>query len=76
MLWFGDFAQLPPVGRTPLYSREVIPSQSAQLTNYEQKQIMSKAIWHQVNTVVILCKNFRSQSPTSEEDGRFRAALY
>jgi hypothetical protein len=44
MLWYRDLAELSSVSRSPLYSREVVPSQSAQLANYEQKQIMGKAI--------------------------------
>ena len=74
MILSGDFCQLPPVGGIPLYSLDVSKVMRAWLTEYEQKKIIGKAIWHQVTTAVILRKNIR-QNTMSEDNVRFRDCL-
>ena len=70
----GDFCQLPPVAGVPLYSIDVSRVMRARLTDYEQKKIMGKALWHQFTVVIILRKNMR-QSDSSKENDRFRGCL-
>ena len=74
MIFAGDFAQLPPaVGgeRVSLYSR-VIGAVGTDLKS--QEEAIGKALWHQVDNVVILRKNMR-QISQSREDAKFRLAL-
>ena len=74
IIFAGDFAQLPPV----------IGGQNAALygslqnfvgnTASDQESAIGKALWHQVNTVVILRENMR-QRTQSDEDAKLRTAL-
>jgi hypothetical protein len=74
MIFAGDFAQLPPVGGAPLYSRTVGSGINSGLTLDMQNSAIGKAIWHQITTVVILKQNMRQRTQTSE-DTMFRTAL-
>ncbi len=71
MIFAGDFAQLPPVGGTSLYSGYV---GTQCMTPDDQKAAIGKALWHQVTTVVILRENMRQKSQTPE-DAALRTAL-
>ncbi|KIY62691.1 hypothetical protein CYLTODRAFT_361086, partial [Cylindrobasidium torrendii FP15055 ss-10] len=70
-IFLGDFAQLPPVVGSSLYARNV---GNYGKTEKEQSASLGKAIWHQVNRVVILRKNVR-MSGNSFEDVKMRTAL-
>lgn len=70
MIFAGDFAQLPPPGKTvSLYGRV-----GNSTTIMGQKNTLGKALWHQTTTVVILRENMRQRSQTVE-DAKFRKAL-
>lgn len=71
MIFAGDFAQLPPVNSSPLYSPSYKMSSS---TPYGQKAAIGKSLWHQVTVVVILRENMR-QKGQSVEDSKLRRAL-
>ncbi|KAF8713067.1 hypothetical protein AX14_012989 [Amanita brunnescens Koide BX004] len=74
ILFAGDFAQLPPpLGgeNVALYSRTVGWSGTWKKA---QEMAMGRALWHQVNTVVILRQNMR-QRTQSEDDDKLRKAL-
>jgi hypothetical protein len=74
MIFAGDFAQLPPVGGAPLYSGTVGTQINSALTLHAQESAIGKALWHQVNTVVILRENMR-QNTQSSADSQLRTAL-
>jgi ATP-dependent exoDNAse (exonuclease V), alpha subunit - helicase superfamily I member len=74
MLFAGDFAQLPPVGGSPLYSGSVGTQVDSALHIHSQEAAIGKALWHQVTTVVILRENMRQKTQTVE-DACLRAAL-
>jgi len=65
-IFAGDFAQLPPIGSIPLYGYVKTKSHS-RMSLKDQERLIGKAIWHQVNTVVILRKNMRQQIQTIED---------
>ncbi len=70
MIFAGDFAQLPPVGKSiSLYGRVNDSS-----TVNGQKTAIGKATWHQTTTVVILRENMRQKLQTAN-DSKFRTAL-
>ncbi len=70
MIFAGEFAQLPPVGKSiSLYGRVNDSS-----TINGQKNAIGKALWHQTTTVVILRENMRQKSQTND-DAKFRVAL-
>ncbi|KIK58936.1 hypothetical protein GYMLUDRAFT_170278 [Collybiopsis luxurians FD-317 M1] len=73
MIFVGDFAQLPPVGgeNVSLFSHTAGLNRTTLQGNYAA---IGKALWHQVNTVVILRKNMRNQGQ-SVDDVKFRRAL-
>ena len=74
MVFSGDFAQLPPaVGRehVSLYSKSIGAVASDRKS---QEEAIGKALWHQINTVVILRQNMR-QKKQSLEDTKLRTAL-
>lgn len=74
MVFSGDFSQLPPAmggENVSLYSR-VIGALSSNMKS--QEEAVGKALWHQVTTVVILRKNMR-QKTQSTEDAKFRQCL-
>src|SRR4051794_33755360 len=74
MIFAGDFAQLPPVGATSLYSGSVGTQADSGLTSESQMTAIGKALWHQVTTVVILRENMRQRTQTPD-DAAFRTAL-
>ena len=74
MIFSGDFAQLPPVFGSPLYSGTVGTQLMSRMTVQGQKAAIGKALWHQVTTVVILRKNMRQRTQTAE-DAKLRTAL-
>jgi hypothetical protein len=74
MIFAGDFAQLPPVGGTPLYSSLVGTLVDASQTTRGQQSAIGKALWHQVTTVVILRQNMR-QTTQTEDDAKLRTTL-
>src|SRR5882762_3561771 len=74
MIFSGDFAQLPPVFGSPLYSGTVGTQLMSRTTVQGQEAAIGKALWHQVTTVVILRKNMRQRTQTPE-DGKLRTAL-
>ncbi|KIY61017.1 hypothetical protein CYLTODRAFT_326086, partial [Cylindrobasidium torrendii FP15055 ss-10] len=64
MIFLGDFAQLPPVVGSSLFNRNV---GSYGKTENEQSASLGKAIWHQVNRVVILRENVRLRGTTTSD---------
>ena len=74
MIFSGDFAQMPPVFGSPLYSGTVGTQLMSRMTLQGQEAAIGKALWHQVTTVVILRKNMR-QRTQSEKDAKLRIAL-
>src|SRR5882762_5354461 len=74
MIFSGDFAQLPPVFGSPLYSGTVGTQLMSHMTVQGQEAAIGKALWHQVTTVVILRENMR-QKTQSVEDAKLRTAL-
>src|SRR5258705_1479644 len=74
MIFSGDFAQLPPVFGSPLYSGTVGTQLMSRMTVQGQEAAIGKALWHQVTTVVILRKNMRQKTQTAE-DAKLRTAL-
>ncbi|KAJ7089426.1 hypothetical protein C8R44DRAFT_648916 [Mycena epipterygia] len=70
----GDFAQLPPMTGPSLYSGLVTLQISEAMTQQKQDVVLGKILWHQFNTVVILCQNMRQQAQM-EEDDKLRLAL-
>ena len=74
MIFSGDFAQLPPVFGSPLYSGAVGTQSMSRMTVHGQKAAIGKALWHQVTTVVILRENMRQRTQTAE-DNKLRTAL-
>ena len=74
MIFAGDFAQLPPViggQNAALYgSLHNFAGNSAS----DQESAIGKALWHQVNIVVILHENMQQRSQT-DDDARLRRAL-
>src|SRR6266436_2077086 len=74
MIFAGDFAQLPPVFGSPLYSGTVGTQLMSRMTVQGQEAAIGKALWHQVTTVVILRKNMRQKTQTAE-DAKLRTAL-
>lgn len=70
----GDFAQLPPVKGSSLYSRNVTLHQTARQTVAQQEATIGKHIWLQFTTVVILTQNMR-QTATDADEMAFRTAL-
>lgn len=59
MIFSGDFAQLPPVGGSPLFASGVKSRLGAGMTYREQQEAIGKALWHQTTIVVILRENMR-----------------
>jgi len=74
MIFAGDFAQLAPVNAQPLYSGSVGTSINSSVSEKGQINAIGKALWHQVTTVVILHKNMR-QNTQSSDDAKLRTAL-
>ncbi|KZV98464.1 hypothetical protein EXIGLDRAFT_712983 [Exidia glandulosa HHB12029] len=74
MIFAGDFAQLPPVHGHSLYAHSVGVAHNAGASHNKQNAAIGKALWHQVNKVVILRQNMR-QTAQSEADSRLRQAL-
>jgi hypothetical protein len=73
MLFAGDFAQLPPpVGgeNVSLYSRMVGLSGAWKKA---QEDAMGRALWHLVNTVVILRQNMRQKTQSKDDDKLHKA---
>ncbi len=70
LIFAGDFAQLPPVGKCIYLYGRVNDSSSI----IGQKNAIGKALWHQTTTVVILRENMRQTSQT-KDDAKFRTAL-
>ncbi len=74
IIFAGDFAQLLPVigaENAALYR----PDNGMYAMNKKgQEAALSKAIWHQIMTVVILRQNMR-QNTQSADDGKMRTAL-
>jgi len=74
MVFSGNFAQLLlAVGgeHVSLFSR-TIGTVSTDMKS--QEEVIGKALWHQITTVVILHQNMR-QNKQSKEDAKLRAAL-
>ncbi|KAI3998452.1 hypothetical protein K525DRAFT_214639 [Schizophyllum commune Loenen D] len=65
MIFAGDFAQLPPVQGLKLYDRKVQTDvERKRMSLAVQMNIIGKAMWHQVTTVVILTENMRMKKAT------------
>ncbi|KAI5886735.1 uncharacterized protein SCHCODRAFT_01175257 [Schizophyllum commune H4-8] len=74
MIFAGDFAQLPPVHGPRLYDRKVQTDvERKRMSLAVQMNIIGKAMWHQVTTVVILSENMRMRSATPEDRAMARA---
>ncbi|KAI4517965.1 hypothetical protein K525DRAFT_156635, partial [Schizophyllum commune Loenen D] len=68
MIFAGDFAQLPPVHGPRLYDRSVQTDvERKRMSVKVQMNIIGKAMWHQVTTVVILSENMRMRSATADD---------
>ncbi|KAI4294020.1 hypothetical protein K525DRAFT_213689 [Schizophyllum commune Loenen D] len=68
MIFAGDFAQLPPVHGPRLYDRKVETDvDRKRMSLAVQMNIIGKAIWHQVTTVVILSENMRMRNATPDD---------
>jgi len=52
IIFAGDFAQLPPVKETRLYSR--INTRQQEATTHRQKTVFGKLLWLSVSTIIIL----------------------
>jgi len=74
MIFSGDFAQLPLVFGSPLYSGTVGTQLMSCMTVQGQEAAIGKALWHQVTTVVILRKNMGQNSQTAE-DAKLRTSF-
>ena len=74
MIFAEDFAQLPPVNGSALYSSNVGTQVQSSMLNRAQEETIGKALWHQITTVVILKENMRPQSQ-SLNDQKLRTAL-
>ena len=74
MIFAGDFAQLAPVNAQSLYSGSVGTSIDSSVSEKGQINAIGKALWHQITTVVILRKNMR-QNTQSSDDTKLRTAL-
>ncbi|KDR75355.1 hypothetical protein GALMADRAFT_42954, partial [Galerina marginata CBS 339.88] len=77
IIFAGDFAQLPPVvgkEHSALYSGSVGSTAASATSLRGQKSAIGKAMWHQIDTVVILRQNMR-QTVATEEDCKLRLAL-
>src|SRR3984885_12624838 len=74
MIFSGDFAQMPPVFGSPLYSGTVGTQLMSRMTVQGQEAAIGKTLWHQVTTVVILRKNMRQRTQTPK-DAKLRTAL-
>lgn len=66
-IFAGDFAQLPPVGASSLYSGYVGTQVRSGMTLKGQEEAIGKALWHQVTTVVILRQNMRMSQQTEAD---------
>src|SRR6202011_5298661 len=62
MIFSGDFAQMPSVFGSPLYSGTVGTQLMSHMTVQGQQAAIGKALWHQVTTVVILRENMRQRT--------------
>src|ERR1700728_1715170 len=67
MIFSGDFAQLPPVFGSALYSGDVGTQLKSRMSVIGQESAIGKALWHQVTTVVILSENMRYSACTPED---------
>jgi hypothetical protein len=74
VIFAGDFAQLPPVGGSSLFSGFVGTQEYSSTYISGQEAAIGKALWHQITTVVILRENMR-QKDQSAEDASLRTAL-
>lgn len=70
IIFAGDFAQLPPVKQTRLYSN--VNTQLGSATDRTQKKVMGKLLWLSVDTVVELTEIMRQ---TGSSNDRFVALL-
>ena len=67
MIFARDFARLPPVFGSPLYSGSVGTQLMACMTVQGQQVAIGKAPWHQVTTVVMLRENMRQKTQTPKD---------
>ena len=74
MIFAGDFAQLPPVGGSSLFSESIGTQVHSGLKPGGQEATVGKALWHQITTVVVLRQNMR-QKTQSSADALLRKAL-
>lgn len=74
LIFAGDFAQLPPVNGSPLYSRSVGTQRNPKASLKLQEEAIGKALWHLTTVVVMLTQNMR-QLGQSEDDDKLRMAL-
>lgn len=74
LIFADDFAQLPPVNGTPLYSRSVGTQKSHKTSLADQEDVLGKALWHLTVTVVMLTKNMRQKAQSTDDD-KLRTAL-
>lgn len=74
MIFAGDFGQLEPVKGASLFSTSYGTHTEFGSNSLEQECTLGKALWHQVNTVVILNQNMR-QTLQTKEDAQLRKVL-
>jgi ATP-dependent exoDNAse (exonuclease V) alpha subunit len=66
VVFAGDFAQLPPVGQTHLYSHLDKKAIAKAATKTGQKVVFGKLLWLSVDTVVMLHQNMRQTGPENQ----------
>ena len=71
VIFAGDFAQLPPVGDTKLYTH-LSHAQLYSNTPFGQKTVFGKLLWRSVDTVVLLDEQMRQ---TGEANAKFISLL-
>lgn len=67
MIFAGDFAQLPPVGQTRLYTSVAYMSKRRNSKPEDQFNLLGKVLWLNVNRVVMLHRPMRQSSADAKE---------
>lgn len=74
MIFAGDFAQLLPTTGVSLYNNSVVGSLDVNMSLRQEENAISKCLWQQVTTIVILKENMH-QREMSEADMNLQTAL-
>ncbi|KAJ7572174.1 hypothetical protein C8J56DRAFT_760913, partial [Mycena floridula] len=69
VIFAGDFAQLPPIKQSRLYSQDRPGKGSKKLSQHEQeKNILGKLLWLSIQKVVVLTENMRQRVLENQDD--------